>query len=117
MASAIFFVFIPNAEMTWIGEKLKLPAFEITPVFEYMARAMSSICFFFGVILIYVGLHIREHLKMVRYMGWFSLISVPMMIFIHSKVDTPYWWKAGDIAAMLVFTIMCLTTPGRLPEK
>jgi len=116
MSSAIFFVFIPNSEMIWIGRKLSLPAFEVTPIFEYMARAMSSICFFFGIILLYLGFHFQEHLKFIRYMGWFALFSVPIMIFIHFKIATPFWWKAGDIAAMLFFTCMCLLTPERLPE-
>ncbi len=117
MSSAILFVFIPNSTMTWIGANLDLPAFEITPVFEYMARGMSSICFFSGVILLYIGFHIREHLRLIRFMGWFALISVPVVIFIHVKVDTPYWWKVCDVAAMLFLTAMCLLTPAELPVE
>ncbi|MDD4871520.1 MAG: hypothetical protein PHR77_13265 [Kiritimatiellae bacterium] len=117
MTSAIFFVFIPNSGMIWIGKTLDLPPFEITAIFEYMARGMSSLCFFFGIIMLYIGFHFQEHLKLVRFMGWFALLSVPIMIFIHARIDTPIWWKIGDPLAMVIFTILCFLSPRSLTSE
>ncbi len=111
MASAIFFVFIPNENMVSIGRWFGLPHFEVTTVFEYMARGMSSVCFLAGMILLYIGLHFQEHLRLVRFIGWLALLSVPMVIFMHAKMLTPIWWKAGDITGVLLLCFMCFATP------
>jgi len=111
MAAAIFFVFIPNESMIRIGLYYNLPNFEVTPVFEYMARGMSSICFLVGMILIYLGLHLRQYTPLVRFLGWLALVSLPMIVFIHAKITTPFWWKVGDITGVFVLVLMCFAVP------
>ncbi len=111
MISAIFFVFIPNAGMVWIGRNLDLPHFEVTTIFEYMARGMSSLCFLFGVFLFYVGLHLREYAKLVRLLGWLMLLTFPGVLFIHLQLLTPIWWKVGDVTGVLLLCLMCFATP------
>ena len=107
MATAVFFVFIPNESMIRIGRYFDLPHFEITTVFEYMARGMSSACFLAGMLLIYVGLHLQEYARLVRFWGWMALLSLPMIVFIHVKLATPFWWKAGDVAGVFLLVLMC----------
>ena len=111
MSTAIFFVFIPNSAMLRIGDYFDLPEFEVNPLFEYMARGMSSLCFIFGVLLIYLGLYLRRYAELARLLGWLSLASIPMIVFMHGKIATPFWWKAGDIFGVSLLCVMCLLTP------
>ena len=111
MATAIFFVFIPNETMIRIGRYFNLPYFEVTTVFEYMARGMSSICFLVGMILIYVGLQLQQYARLVRFLGWLALVSLPMIVFIHAKLATPFWWKVGDVAGVFLLCLMCFAVP------
>ena len=111
MSTALFFIFIPNGWIAWIGETYDLPAYEITPVFEYMARGMSSLCFVIGVFLVYIGLHLRDYLRLVGFLKWLAILTLPVVVFIHAKIDTPFWWKAGDVWGVLLLCILCFATP------
>ena len=121
MSTAVIFVFIPNESMVWIGAYFGLDDFEITTVFEYMARGMSSLCFLVGMLLIYIGLHLRSCARLVRFLGWLALVSIPMVLFIHLKLATPFWWKAGDTGGVLLLCLMCWATPydkkSRMPRN
>lgn len=111
MATAIVFVFLPNAGMAWIGRTLALPPFEVTPVFEYMARGMSALCFLAGVFFIYAGLHLDACASLIRFLGGFVLLFLPMVVAIHAKLPTPWWWKAGDVLGVLLLAWLCRATP------
>jgi len=111
MSTAIIFVFIPNAAMIRIGDYFDLPNFEISPVFEYLARGMSSLCFIIGALLIYLGFNLQKYASLVRFLGWLTLVSIPMIVFIHVKIDTPFWWKAGDIFGVSLLCLLCFLTP------
>ncbi|KPK75924.1 MAG: hypothetical protein AMJ79_09100 [Phycisphaerae bacterium SM23_30] len=117
MAGAFFLIFIPNRAMIRISSYCGLPAFEVTPIFEYLARGMAALCFMFGVLLIYIGLHLAQHLKLVRFLGWFALLTLPLVVFIHAKVSTPFWWKVGDIAGVLLLCLLCLAAPKSLQNS
>ena len=110
-ACGIFFVFIPDEMMVRIGEAFGLPPFEVTPVFEYMARGMSSLCFLVGALLVYCGLHLGESARLIRFLGWIALASLPAAVFIHAVTPTPAWWKAGGIVAVALLCVMCFAVP------
>lgn len=116
MSSAIFFVFIPNSLIVRIGETFELPPYEVSPVFEYMARGMSGLCFVFGLFILYVGLHLREYARLVRVIGWLATLSLPVVLFIHLKVPTPFLWKLGDLWGVFLLCAICFATP-KQPEK
>ena len=111
MSTQIIFVFIPNSAMIRIGDYFDLPEFEVTPVFEYMARCMPSLCFMIGVLLIYLGLNLQQFAPLIRLLGWLTLASIPMIIFIHGKIDTPFWWKVGDVFGVSLLCVMCFLAP------
>ena len=111
MSSALFFIFIPNGGIVWVGERYALPAYEITPVFEYMARGMSGLCFVVGVFVIYIGLNLKDYLRLVGFLKWLAVLSLPVVVFIHAKVDTPMWWKAGDAWGVFLLCVLCFATP------
>jgi len=117
VSTAIIFVFIPNSAMIRIGDYFDLPEFEVSPVFEYLARGMSSLCFMFGVLLIYLGLYLQQYAPLVRLLGWLALVSIPMIVFIHGKIDTPFWWKAGDVFGVSLLCVLCLLTPRNKKEN
>lgn len=111
MATGVPFVFIPNSAMVSIGEWCKLPAFEITPVFEYMARGMSFLSFLFGVVMFYLAFHLEEERKFIRFMGWVGVCSILVAAFVHLKIDFPWWFKVGDLAGLISLIILCFLVP------
>lgn len=98
--------FIPNAWMTSIGRIFRLPPFEITPVFEYMARTESMAAALFGAALWWLSGRLDRHLAVVRFIGLVGCCVLPMVLLLHFKVDTPLYWKVGDVLGT------CLAGPG-----
>ena len=111
MATGIVFVFLSRDMMVRIGTLCGLPPFEVTPVFEYMARGLSFVCFLLGLLLLYLAFNLSEQGRLIRFVGWTALASVPVVIFIHVSAQTPLWWGAGDVVGLLILWILCLLAP------
>ena len=114
MISGIFFVFIPQDFMVAIGEYCQLPKFVVTPVFEYMARGLSYAAFLIGLLLMYFAFHLNEQARLIRFVGWVALASIPVAIFIHIVSQTPLWWSVGDTSGLIILCILCFLTPGKV---
>ena len=108
MVSGIVTVFIPDDMMVFIGEQFDLPAFEVTPVFEYMARGLSLVSFLFGLLMFYFAFHPLEQAELIICVGWVSFALVPIIFFIHVVSQTPLLWAVGDIAGLLILWILCM---------
>ncbi len=108
MASGIVVVFVPQSVMLRIGTLCQLPSFEITPVFEYMARGLSLSAFLFGLLMLYFAFHLSEEARLINLVGWAALSLIPVVIWIHAIIPTPWWWKAGDITGLAILWILCI---------
>lgn len=106
MASAVVFVFIPQDTMVHIGAVCHLPPFEITPVFEYMARGLALMAFLFGLLMFYFAFHLSEQIRLISLLGWTALGLIPVAIWIHVMAQTPLWWRAGDTIGLLILWLL-----------
>ncbi len=116
MMTGLFFVFIPSAAMSRIGEALDLPDFEASPVFEYMARTLSFVAFLSGALLIFLGAHLEDYTRLIRFVGWCLLAFLPIPIFIHIKVSTPIWLKVGGLLGVALLCALCFVSPKKPPK-
>jgi len=107
MATGIIFVFIPASDMVRIGMLCDLPPFEITPVFEYMARGLSFVAFLSGLLMFYFAFHLAEQQRLIRLIGWTALAALPVIVWIHIEVETPAWWLAGDVLGVVLLWLLC----------
>lgn len=107
MASGIVFVFLPQEIMVRIASLCHLPPFEITPVFEYMARGLSLVAFLFGLLMFYFAFHLNEQAHLIGLVGWSALALIPFAIWIHVMAQTPLWWKAGDVMGLACLWALC----------
>lgn len=111
MATGIIFVFIPREAMVSIGKLYNLPPFEVTPVFDYMARCLSFTAFLAGVGMIYAAFHLAELSRMLRFAGWVTIASIPIIVWIHACAGLPRWWLVGDLIGLAIFAGLCFLVP------
>jgi len=111
MATGIVLVFVPEGAMVRIGTLCGLPPFEVTPVFEYMGRGLAFVAFLFGLLMFYFACHLAEQARLIRFVGWGALGSVPVAVFIHAASETPLWWGVGDVVGLLILCALCLAAP------
>jgi len=107
MATGILFVFIPDEAMISIGKHFNLPPFEVTPIFEYMARGLSLVSFIFGLLMFHLAFHPVEQKHLITRIGHGSLALLPVIIWIHLASHTPLKWAAGDVIGLIVLWALC----------
>jgi len=118
MASGMVFVFVPRETMVQIGNRFHLPPFEITPVFEYMARGLSFTAFLGGLLMFYLAFHLAEELRLIRLIGWTALAALPVIVWVHLASNTPLWWFGGDLLGILLLWVLChLAVQRRKPDQ
>ena len=103
MSAAILFAFLPKRVMKQIGEFARLPPFEVTPIFEYMARSLCILCTLIGIACLYLALHTTACIDLIRFIGLCCCPLVVLAVVLHRKIGTPLWWMIGDAIGTLAF--------------
>jgi hypothetical protein len=107
-ASAVVPVAMPlswhAATHAWLG----LGEFPEQPIAEYLARGMSGMCMFYGLLLIYFSRDVRKYRGIIT----FQVIAL-MLILVGATLafwnsGLPRWWVLGDVFAVWIFGLVVL---------
>jgi len=85
MSAAILFAFLPKRVMKQIGEFARLPPFEVTPIFEYMARSLCILCTLIGIACLYLALHTTACIDLIRFIGLCCCPLVVLAVVLHRR--------------------------------
>jgi len=94
---AIFAVFMPASMMVRVhGELLGLGDMRMTPVVEYLARALSAFYFLFGCLHLLAAVDVRGRAYLVRFIAVATIIVGGLLAGAAVCAGLPWWWAAGE---------------------
>jgi hypothetical protein len=116
-ASALVAVIMPRtwhvAAHAWLG----LGDFPEAPIAEYLARGMSAMCAFYGLLLLYLARDVRGRAAIIRFQA-LALMGISLastLALIPSGM--PPWWIYGDAGAVWAFGLTVLTLQAAAARK
>lgn len=96
---------------------LGLGAFPEPPIAEYLARGMSAMCAFYGLLLLVMATDVRAYRRLIiaQAVILMAIATVSTVVLLQSAM--PRWWIYGDFVAVLVYSlgVLALTWRSRTP--
>ena len=114
--TAAFFVFVPQAWMVSIHQRLGLGDLPDAPIVSYLARSTSAFYALLGGLLWVVSLDLCRHRVVLRYLGFaISLFGLALFV-IDWQAGLPLWWRFWEGPIVCVFGIVILRLSSRLAD-
>src|SRR5687768_3522180 len=114
---AFFAMVLPPDAMAWMHERLGLGEFPRTPVVDYLARSISALYGFHGVLVLLVSTDLDRYRPILTYLWMLNVIFGVMLIAIGVYAGLPWWWTASEgppiIALGLVLAFLSRSVPKR----
>lgn len=102
-ATALLAVVMPRdwhvATHAWLG----LGDFPSEPIVEYLARGMSAICGFYGLLLVMLASDVRRYRVLIARQAVALLAINLVATWILWQRGMPRWWLLADVLSVAVF--------------
>ncbi len=107
-ASAMVAVVMPRAWHVWAHQGLGLGDFPAAPIVEYLARGMSAMCAFYGILLIWLARDVRRYAEVIRFQMLVLMgISLCSTLALWNS-GMPPWWIYGDAGSVWTHGLVVL---------
>lgn len=109
LCCAIVPVFLPLTTMDVIHRALGLGSIPDQPIFEYLARSISTLYFAHGVMVGVVSTDVRRYWPLVGALGGLNIFLGVALLVIDARVGLPWFWtwlEGPPIAALGVVLLM-----------
>ena len=101
-------VVMPRAWHVATHAVLGLGDFPEAPIAEYLARGMSGMCGFYGLLLIYLANDVRKHLRLIVWQA-IALTSISLLATLSQpRSGMPGWWLYGDLLSVAAFSAITI---------
>lgn len=106
--SAFLAMLLPVEWMASTHEWLGLGEFPRSPVVDYLARSVSALYGFHGVLLLLIARDPQRYRTIVQFVGVMNLALGAIMLAIDAHAGLPWWWTLGEGPPIIAFGIVVL---------
>ena len=107
-ASALIAVVMPRDWHAATHAALGLGEFPEAPIAEYLARGMSGMCGFYGLLLLYLSSHVAAQLRLIAWQA-IALTAISLLSTVSlARHGMPGWWLYGDFLSVGIFSAITI---------
>jgi len=101
---------LPASTMAEIHAWLGLGSFPDQPITSYMARSLSLLYGFHGVLLLVISTDVRHYRKLVGWMAWLMIGLGPALLAVdlHAGMPAMWTWSEGPPVVVIGFVMLYL---------
>lgn len=92
--------------------RLGLGTLPATPIVEYLARSISLLYGFHGVILLVLASDLERFRPLVRVVGWMNMVLGAGLFAIDLDAGLPAWWTWSEGPSVLALGVVILVLSG-----
>ena len=96
LISAFAAMLLPVATMDSVHDWLGLGDFPNRPITVYLARSTSLMYGIHGVLMLYTGLTLQHHWRLVKLFGWLHVVIGVSMLIVDFMASMPWYWTAFE---------------------
>lgn len=94
--SAVLAIFLPEATMASIHQKLGLGEFPAAPLTDYLTRSLSAMYAFHGAILLALSTDIRRYQPVIVVVAWATASMGVILTGVDLWAPMPIWWALAE---------------------
>lgn len=112
---ALVAVFMPMSWMAAVHVRMGLGEMPTDPIVEYMARSLSALYFFFGVLCLLASSDVNHHRSLVKILAATFLLMGVLFVWIDWSTGMPWLWSLceGPPQIVLGTVLLFLARPNR----
>ena len=114
-AVAIFPFVMPRSWMAVVHEWLGMGMLPDKPIVEYLARATSALCAFYGFLLLLISMDVRRYRYVIAYQAGAMIILSAIGALLGLRSGMPAWWMLGDAGSCWFYCGAMLLLQRRIP--
>ena len=114
-ALAIPTAFLSATQMAEIHALLGMGEFPVTPITGYMARSLSLLYGFHGVLLLVISTDVRRYRKLVVALAWLMAGLGPGMLWIDLHSGMPLFWTLSEGPPLIAMALVMLYLSRSIP--
>lgn len=99
---ALFPFVMSQRWMAVVHEWLGMGALPDKPIVEYLARATSALCAFYGGLLFLLACDVRRYAAVITYQAIAMIAIATVAVFLNFKAGLPIWWVINDFVGVWV---------------
>lgn len=115
LMTAFLAVPLPTDTMAEIHRSIGLGEFHRGPLMEYLARSISALYGFHGILLLIVSTDLSRYRPILVYLGWTNLTFGAMLLAIDLHAGLPAWWTWSEGLPVAAIGAAILYLTRRLP--
>jgi len=100
---AVFPFVMPRGWMALTHEWLGMGTLPEKPVVEYLARATSALCAFYGGLLLVLARDVHRYAPAITYQAIAMMLLSGGGAILGLRAGMPAWWMIGDVTGCWVF--------------
>jgi hypothetical protein len=114
---AFLAMLMPPDAMAWVHLRMGLGEFPRAPVVDYLARSISGLYGFHGVLVLLVSTDLERYRPILVYIWVLNIVFGLMLVAIDVYAGLPWWWTASEgppiVALGLVLAFFSRSIPKR----
>jgi hypothetical protein len=114
--SAVFTIFLPESTMAATHEGLGLGEFPAVPLTSYLARSVSAMYAFHGVILLALSTDVRRYRRLVEILAWATAAMGVALLGIDLWAPMPLWWTLCEGPTVILIGLVLVALVRGVPE-
>lgn len=114
--SAALAILLPREAMDVVHRALALGALPDAAIVDYLARSLSLLYVFRGVMYLYASGDVRERRGLIAVLAWSSVLMGPALLAIDLAAGLPASWTWSEWLLVMLPGLLLLTLLGRQPS-
>ena len=110
-------ILLPTDWMAAIHDWLGLGEFPAAPITDYLARSISALYGFHGVLLLIIASDPVRYERIVLYLGITNILLGLTMLAIDLHAGLPAWWTAFEGPPVMGLGVLVLWLRSRVPRE
>ena len=110
---------LPVDAMAWMHARLGLGEFPRAPVVDYLARTISGLYGFHGVLVLLVSTDVVRYRPILVYLWTLNIVFGLMLVVVDLYAGLPWWWTALEgppiVALGLLLALLSRSVPSTSP--
>ena len=116
LGSAVFAIFLPDAWMAAIHQRLGLGEYPQAPLTSYLTRSLSAMYAFHGLLLLALSTDVDRFRPVLRFVAWATVGLGVALLAIDFMAPMPVWWRLAEGPWVLLTGGLLVYLVGRLEE-
>lgn len=105
---ALIPIFFPFAWMAYWHALMDIGELPQAIIVGYLTRSLSMLYATYGILYLYLALHVDRYLPLIRFMAWLKIVLGAGLAILDLYEGMPWYWTLAEGPGIIAFSILLI---------